>query len=229
MSNSFDALKQLRSNRLQSNAITYTEPFMGKVINLIITIFSFPVIALNWMWIPALIWLIVLKEWGFIAFELFVFFITSQIGFLLLPLLIPAHFALKAAESKNIVLLTLFSAICVFYTDFAMSAWAVWVIYTVLSFVKSSAALIPALIVAYSCATGPWIFFASKEADNPHAQNTALFFCIANIILLITLLLIKVNLLIAMCILMVCMAPFTLYSLILEMQNTNRRISAGYD
>jgi hypothetical protein len=166
---------------------------------------------LNLLWVPALVWVAFLKEWGLIVFDIIILFCGSQVGFALLPKIIPASIA---ANTENKVLRWACTAIGFLYTDFIMAIWGSWTVCKVLSFVHSSALVIPALILAYGCSTGPWAFLASKERDSPAVIYSLFALCFATMMLLGLSLLIPMNLFIGILVLMIFMFPFTLITII---------------
>jgi hypothetical protein len=129
------------------------------------------------------IWLAILGEWGAIGTGLLSLFAASfLLGIALMPAMIFLPLQLRATKTNNKALMQLSSLASMGYTFLIASAWSAWAFS---HFVKGThaAALIPATLWAYSVATSPWVYMASKEQDNISTVIGAFFIQLTAIVL----------------------------------------------
>lgn len=143
----------------------------------IVTLFSSLLILFNFFGgIFAVVWLGILREWGLIIQgSLFILFASWAVSFLLLPslaLVLPINYFV---ERKSAIGVAIFGFLNLSYT-FAIIAG---VSYYVFEFFLSSSpdiALLPVLVWAYTVATAPWTYMASKEGPDSTGSTTTVFF-----------------------------------------------------
>jgi hypothetical protein len=127
------------------------------------------------------IWLAVLGQWSLLGVGLAAGIAsTMMLGLLLMPGMLFAAPAAVAMEKGHYVIGILSGAIALLWTHVVVIAWCL----VTFSFVveQSKAGPIwPYLLWAYSVATGPWTYMASRETQaNPNspADITAFFACL---------------------------------------------------
>ncbi|MBI9078466.1 MAG: hypothetical protein JEY79_01840 [Pseudodesulfovibrio sp.] len=132
----------------------------------------------------AIIWLMVLGEWGTLGYGLlYVAGSTFLIGFALMPGMLLAVPALWALEKGKKMLGIIFGLIPTTYTYALMIAWAA---FSFVTFMKraDNESYIPVLLLSYMVAAGPWAYMASKE-DNPYSGISSVFCSFSYILVMI--------------------------------------------
>jgi hypothetical protein len=156
------------SNVLQNNM---------RALTALITAFSVPMILLNLLGgIVGGIWLIILGMWSPIGVSLGILFVGSfALGFLLMPSLIFAIPAAKAAERGNTGAAVFIGMFALLYTTILIVAWA-FMILKAFAGMGPDAAQWPLMLISYGAATGPWAYMASKEerANPGGVQHSAI-------------------------------------------------------
>ncbi len=136
--------------------------------------------------IIAAIWLIYLGMWKPIGVSLGLLFVGTWIlSFALMPSLIFALPAAKAAEKGHVGTAVFIGFFSMLYTAAVMVVWS-FIIMKSYSHMGPESAQWPLLLLSYGAATGPWAYMASKEAQgadgSPHSALWVFFLSVGYII-----------------------------------------------
>lgn len=116
-------------------------------------------------------WLLFRGDFSALLFAIGLVLISRfAIGLLMMPSLPLAFLAQFAFKKESVPAVFLFVASSAFYTHLIMGLWAFVSFRCVLFYSSPEASLIPALLVAYTAAVGPWLDMARIEMAN---QNSA--------------------------------------------------------
>jgi hypothetical protein len=120
--------------------------------------------------IIAAIWLICLGIWKPIGVSFGLLFVGAWIlSIALMPNLIFAIPAAKAAEKGHVGTAVFIGFFSMLYTAAVMVVWSFNIMKTY-SHMGPVSAQWPLLLLSYGAATGPWAYMASKESQGPHGN-----------------------------------------------------------
>lgn len=126
------------------------------------------------------IWLAVLGQWSLVGLGLAAAVASTMVlGFLLMPGMLFAAPAALAMEKGHYVIGILSGAIALLWTNVVIIVWCVVTFSFVVEQAKAGS-IWPYLLWAYSVATGPWTYMASRETQadpNSPSSTTAFFAC----------------------------------------------------
>ncbi len=132
---------------------------------------------LNWFAAPiAVIWLIIRGEWWAIGTAIMSLFSPFVLGIALLPGVALGIPALAAAERRSPLALVL-GALPLLYTAALICVWCIGVLLFLLRRADAST-VVPLTLLAYSIATAPWGYMATKETQGGGGEGSmvAVFF-----------------------------------------------------
>lgn len=178
--------------------------------------------------IVAGIWLAILGEWGAVMTGLGLGLLGNWIlGFALLPSLLFIPLQTSALERGNSNLLKISTAVQMGYTMLVASIWCCWIFVHLLHMTHHNA-ILPTAFWAYSVATTPWVFMASKERDNISTMAGALFIQVCCMMLIVGFLLLHLTFWSAVSLTVCCLLGCSLYqsSLALQMLKLSKTIDA---
>ena len=117
------------------------------------------------------IWLICLGMWKPVGISIAILFVGSfALGFLLMPSLIFAIPAAKAAERGNTGGAIFAGMFALLYTTALIVVWAFFIMKGYAGMGPDSAQW-PLMLLSYGAATGPWAYMASKDQQGPDGGN----------------------------------------------------------
>lgn len=135
--------------------------------------------------IVAGIWLAVIGEWGALITGLLLGLGGNWlIGFALLPTLFFLSLQTSALENGDEVRLKLLTNLTMSYTMVIASIWCCCSFSYIVNMTHSNA-IIPAALWAYSVATTPWVYMASKERESVSTLAGALFIQVSAMVLIV--------------------------------------------
>jgi hypothetical protein len=149
----------------------------------LVTIGMLPLVALNSLgWLVGGIWLAVLGKWSVIGWgTLGIFGGSFAIGLFLLPGFLLVGLGMMVLEPGGAIRKLIAAPILassLLWTFFLMSAWGVLMFYFLSGLRDYEGASLPGILWAYTVATAPWTYMASKE-NNPESQMNCVVFQIA--------------------------------------------------
>ncbi len=141
----------------------------------LIALLVLPLMLLNFLGgIVGAIWLMVLGEWGALGIALVATIFGAIVcGFALMPGMLVTAPAILMHEKGGAARIASYPLMFVglLWTFAVMSAWSLlWFAY----FLKraDASSLVPMLLIAFSVATGPWVYMAQKEAQGGNDQSS---------------------------------------------------------
>jgi hypothetical protein len=131
---------------------------------LLVKIFQLPIMLLNFFgFIVAIIWLLVIGQWGSVVAGVFTIFIASFVlGLALLPGMIISAPGIYFANRRITIGIYFFGFLAGVYTYAVITAWCGGVTFYFLRNAPSHA-FWPLLIWSYGVATSPWTYMAQRE------------------------------------------------------------------
>lgn len=148
-----------------------------KALMSLVTALTVPLVLMNMLGgIISGIWLAFLGEWAAIGMGIFLLIgSTFILGIAMMPGLIFALPATKAAEAgKNSTVMVL-SGLSSLYSSAVMLAWGV-LIFAYFAKRADSSSLIPMLLWSYGAVTGPWAHMAQKDEQASGGNGSSLAF-----------------------------------------------------
>lgn len=149
----------------------------------LIALFFLPLMLLNLVGgIVGYVWLVFLGEWSVVGIALLATILgTFACGLALAPGLLVSVPAIAMFSRGGVARIASFPLMLIglAWTFAVMCVWAIWWFMYFLGTGLDS--VLPALLVAYSVATGPWVYMAQKEAQDGSgsAASTAFFLQVA--------------------------------------------------
>jgi hypothetical protein len=135
------------------------------------------------------IWLAVLGQWSLLGVGLGAAIASTMIlGLILMPGMLFAAPAAAAIDKGHYFIGTLSGIIALLWTNVVVVAWCVVTFFYCFEQSKSGS-ILPYLLWAYSVATGPWTYMASREAQadpNSPSSTTAFFACLGGAAMMAT-------------------------------------------